>query len=89
VFLIIATQNLPYDYYTLLRFVVCGVSAYGAYLFYSIGKQTWVWIFIVIAVLFNPFAPIYLSKATWVFIDLIVALVYIVSLFFLKRDLKA
>ena len=31
VLLLVAVADLPYDYYTLLRFVVCPVSAFGAY----------------------------------------------------------
>ena len=80
VLLIAATQNLPYDYYTLLRFIVTGVSAYGIYFAYQHKKQIWLWVFIIIAVLFNPISPIYLDKAIWVFIDYIVAAVFFVSL---------
>ena len=80
--LIFAVGRLPYDYYTLLRFVVCGVSAYGVYCAVEIvGENGWAWFFGVVAVLFNPLLPIYLKKDTWAFIDLGVALLLVVSLF--------
>jgi hypothetical protein len=39
----------------------------------------------VIAILFNPIAPVYLDKGTWVVIDLIVAALFLISIFKIKR----
>jgi hypothetical protein len=32
-------------------------------------RIAWTWIFGVLAVLFNPIAPVYLQRATWQIID--------------------
>jgi len=74
----------PYGYYTFLRVVICASSAYMAYLGFDRGKEGWGWIFGIIAVLFNPLVPIYLTKEIWVVIDVIVAGVFLVSIFTLK-----
>ncbi len=79
-----AMADNPYAYYQMLRWVVCGVGAYCAYLAYEEKRNTWAWIFGVTAVLFNPIAPIYLERETWVFIDLGVAAMFFVSLFSFK-----
>jgi len=52
----------PYGYYQLLRFVVCGVSVYVAYVAYKWQKIWATWLFGIIAVLFNPIIPIHLSR---------------------------
>jgi len=85
IMLIFAVGRLPYDYYTLLRFIVCGVTAYGVYCAVEIaGKNGWAWAFGAVAVLFNPIFPIYLKKDTWAPIDLGVALFLFISLFLFK-----
>jgi hypothetical protein len=87
IILIVALERLPYGYYTLLRFLVCGVTAYGAYL--SVGelnKTGWAWSFGVLAVLFNPFVPIHLNRGAWAVIDIAVALFLLVSLAFVKTS---
>ena len=60
--LLLALAPLPYGYYTLLRLVVCGVGAYGASLAYGLGKQGWVLILGLIALLFNPLVPVHLES---------------------------
>ncbi len=44
------------------------------------------WTMGFIALLFNPIMPIYLDKMLWSLIDLIVAVIFIVSIFILKRN---
>lgn len=87
IMLFLALGRLPYGYYTLLRFVVCGTTAYGAYLASTEQKKpAWVWTFGIIAVLFNPFIPIHLTRDIWAVIDVAVALLLIVSLLFLRES---
>jgi hypothetical protein len=74
----------PYDYYTLLRFVVCSTTAYGTFLAVRFKQITWAWIFGIVAVLFNPIFPIHLEKSTWGIIDVVVALLLIVSIFLFR-----
>lgn len=70
-FIFIAVLQLPYGYYEVLRFVVClGVVFIVAKEWNSLDTTTKV-ILVVIAILFNPFSPIYLSKMIWLVIDLI------------------
>ena len=78
-------DGLPYGYFTFLRFVVCAVGAYLAYLIYEENKKSlWVWAFSGIAVLFNPIIPIYLQREQWTTIDLIVGVFLILSIFLVK-----
>ena len=83
--LFLALGQLPYGFYKILRFVVCGVGAYGAYFSKNLEKIGWAWTFGIIAVLFNPLIPVHLDRPTWAIIDVIVAVVIIVSLFLLRK----
>lgn len=73
ILLFLAVFSLPYDYYTLLRVTVF-ISA-----LYIMGqnKNEWLYIFLGIAILFNPIIPIYLSKGIWIPIDITVSILYL------------
>lgn len=82
-------HGLPYGYFTLMRFVVCAVTAYLTYLAYEKNNESlWVWIFGFIAVLFNPIIIIHLTRMQWRPIDLIVGVFLVVSLFVFKINKK-
>lgn len=57
------------DFYTLLRWVCCAVFAYSAFTAFQMKRAAWAWIFAILAVLFNPLAPVYLQRTTWQVID--------------------
>lgn len=66
----------PYGYYTLLRWFTTGIAVYYAYLIYTTQKEkiAWFWGLAIVAILFNPIAPIYLyDKIIWNIIDIVVA----------------
>jgi arginine exporter protein ArgO len=67
-----------------LRWVVTGVAIYYAYFLYTVytEKVAWFWGLVIVAILFNPIAPIYLyNKGLWNIIDVVVA-VFLISLIF-------
>ena len=76
-----ALGSWPYGYYQILRWIICVSSAYLAYFYHKSSKATWAWIFGIIAVLFNPILPIYLTKEIWHPINIIVATIFFISLF--------
>lgn len=80
-----ALTDLPYGYYQLLRFVVCGVSVYVAYTAYDWQKMWVMWLFGLIAVLFNPLIPIHLSREIWQPIDAVCALLFATVAFLLRK----
>jgi hypothetical protein len=81
----IALLKLPYGYYILLRWVVCGVGLLCAYISYEIEKNTWVVLFGIIALLFNPIIPIHLNKEIWSIINVAVVLVIFISFFVINK----
>jgi len=85
IMLLLALADWPYGYYQLLRFVVCGVSVYVAYTAYTWQKIWAVWLFGLIALLFNPLITIHLPKEIWQPIDFICAMLFIYVLLALKK----
>lgn len=91
-FLLLGIADLPIGYYTFLRIVVFISSclvAIGCYV--QNDKISFgVILFAVIALLFNPFCPIYLrDKETWSVIDAIVGVIYLgVGIFATINDKK-
>jgi len=78
--LVIALLPNPYVYYQFLRWVVCLVSAYFAYVYFGKEQNKWGWSFIAIAVIFNPIVPFYLSRGSWGFIDIGAAILMLWSI---------
>ena len=73
--------DMPYGFYQFVRFV--GLVGFGilAYQANSTGKQNQVIIYIILAVLFQPFIKISLGRELWNIVDVIVAIALIISLF--------
>lgn len=78
--LFIGVLNLPYGYYTFLRIVVFISSLYLAYKYHKNKLELWLWVFLIIAILFNPIIPIYLSKTTWVYLDIMVGCLFLLPI---------
>ena len=78
--LIGAMGHHPYDYYTIMRWVVCGVSAFGAFQAVQSGKSGWAWLLAILALTFNPLIPVHLKRGTWAYIDPAVAALLLISI---------
>jgi hypothetical protein len=77
--LAIAVLPLPYGYYQLLRLVATGVFAWAALVALQRGSTGYGFGFAVLALLFNPVLPVYLSKAIWAPIDVGAALALVLA----------
>ena len=77
--------DMPYGFFQFVRFaslIGFGILAYHAN---SNSKQTEVIIYIILAVLFQPFIKISLGRELWNIVDVIVAVALLISLF-LRKD---
>lgn len=77
--------RLPYGFYTFLRIVVCGTSAYLAWFTWTRRERGWCLIFVVQTALFNPFIQIHLTRAEWRPVDILAAGVFAVWVAFALR----
>jgi len=79
IILIIGFGNNPYSYYQFERWAILIIGGYLAYLAYKNKDVVWVWVFGIIAILFNPIVPFYMARSTWQFFDLVAAILFLVS----------
>ena len=86
--LFLAMLDLSYGYYTLLRWIVTASAIFLAWMAYNAKKTFWLFSMGIVALLFNPIAPIHLDKETWVIIDPIVAGLFLISMFIKTNERK-
>lgn len=78
------SRSNPYGYYILLRWIVCGTAAYGTFKAVEL-ESGWVWTLGIIALLFNPILPVYLSREIWAPIDVTTGIIFIAFLFSIRK----
>ena len=76
--------NFPYVYFQLTNWFVAGAALMTARQAHQQVRTVLMWLFIFIAVVFNPIAPLYLSKYVWQIADILVILLFIISFNFIK-----
>ncbi len=77
-----AADLLPYAYFQLLNWVVAGASVAIACQAYTAKKAFILWLFMIVAVVFNPLAPLYFRQDVWRVADLVAALIFAATFFF-------
>jgi hypothetical protein len=80
VLLLIALGQHPYGYYTFLRWAVTAAAVVVASVAWKSTMQWVTWPFVAIAILFNPIAPIYLTRQHWRPVDVICAVAFLATL---------
>ncbi len=79
ILLLLCLLHLPYGYYQLIRIIGMFGFGYLAYQANQSKKETEVFIYIGLIILFQPFFKIALGRSLWNLIDLAVAIGLIVS----------
>ena len=80
VLLFFALLPLPYGYYILLRFTVCFGSIYEIITNPTLNKDT-IFIFIAIAVLYNPIIKMPLGRSIWMIVNVLTAIYFAYQLY--------
>ncbi len=75
----IALGRLPYGYYMLLRVVVLAAAILVAIMIYQRDRAftAWAALFVVAAIVFNPFVPLPLTRGIWSILNLAAASLFI------------
>ncbi len=85
VFLLGALAPWPYGYFVFLRWVVCFAALMVAFRAHEIERLWALWTFGLVALLFNPLIPIYLTRELWAPIDLLTAVLFAVAIASLRE----
>lgn len=74
---------IEYSYYIFLRIIVSISAIYMIYRYYKIykTKSVFIFLFMVIAIIFNPIIMFKSTKSVWKIIDFITAIIFIFPLF--------
>ena len=82
--LLICTLPMPYEYYTIVRFIAMIILGYMAFNFYQNEKHILSITASSLALLFQPFFKIYLNKDVWNIVDIIVA-IGLIALWYINK----
>ena len=85
IMLLIALAQNPYGYYILLRWVICAICFYYAFVAYKEKNIPWALTFGVGAAIYNPIFPLHLGRQVWSVVNIISVIVIVTSLFALRR----
>lgn len=84
-FVLGALAPVPYfAYYQLMNWVVVGAALMTAWQAYKQNSVWIVWLFVLVAVVFNPVAPLYFRADVWQAADITVAALFVISFFLVK-----
>ncbi|SKC06597.1 hypothetical protein SAMN05660477_02765 [Soonwooa buanensis] len=78
---ILCLAKMPYGYYELVRFLALTGFAFLAYDAKNNKNETLMIVYILLAILFQPFFKIALGRTIWNFVDFIVAVFLVLTLF--------
>src|SRR5262249_33947469 len=85
-----AVERHPYRFYTLLRWICCPVFAYSAFVAHEKNRMLWVWVFGILAGLYNPIFHVHLDRNTWTNVNwLTVAGLVVAALIFWRPSSKS
>jgi len=80
VLLLVCLADMPYGYYQLVRFVAMVAFGWLAYESYKENRETQVFIYIALTLLFQPLFKIALGREIWNIVDVLVALGLLASI---------
>lgn len=90
VLLLLCLADMPYGFYTLVRFTAAAAFVYLSYDYFKSKQDGMGFIFAALALLFQPFYKFALGRSLWNVVDIIVAvgLIYLIINAFGKKKRK-
>ena len=76
----------PYTYYTLLRWVTCGLCEFLAMRAHERELTGWTWVLAGTALLYNPIGTVHLNREIWSFVNVATVAVLVLSVKALRPD---
>lgn len=80
-----AMFTLPYAFYQFMNWAVVIASIMIVKQSYKMQKSLPMWLFALVAIVFNPIAPIYLSAFAWQIVDIAAVVLFLISLFLMRE----
>lgn len=86
--LLLCLFDMPYGFYSFVRFAAAAAFCYFAYNAHESGNQDRMILFIILAILFQPFFKIPLGRVIWNIVDVVVAAFLVYLLYKHVKDSK-
>nr|WP_282179754.1 DUF6804 family protein [Maribacter stanieri] len=86
--LFLCLLNMPYGYFQLVRFLALAGFSFLAYKANDEDKSEQVFIYIALALLFQPFYKIALGRELWNIVDVVVGVGLLISIFIKNKKIK-
>lgn len=86
--LLLCLADMPYGYFNLVRFLAPIGFGYLAYCENQEKKDSATFIYVILAILFQPIIKIGLGRTMWNVVDVVVAVGLLISLFYTKKESK-
>ncbi|MGF1566382.1 MAG: DUF6804 family protein [Flavobacteriales bacterium] len=84
VLLLLCLFDMPYGFYQFVRFTATAGFAYLAWVSYEKDEKNMMFVFIILAALFQPFIKVALGRTIWNIVDVVAAAGLIIMAF--KRN---
>ena len=88
VILLLCLFDMPYGYYSFVRFAATAAFCYLAFKENQIGNNNKVILFIILAALFQPLVKVPLGRTIWNIVDVLVAAYLLYSLLKIVKEKK-
>ena len=85
ILLLLCLLKLPYGYYQLVRFLALVGFGFLAYQAHQQENLTGAFIYVVLALLFQPFFKVALGREIWNIVDVVVGAGLLISLFYSSK----
>lgn len=73
--------DMPYGYYQLVRFTAMGVFGYLAFISFERHERAAGYVYVLLALLFQPFFKVALGRELWNVVDVVVGVGLVMTLF--------
>ena len=83
-YLAVSVVTVPFAYYQFMNWIVVGASLVTALQASKQGKMFLMWVFVLVAVVFNPVAPMYFRADVWPIVDAVAGALFVISFIFLR-----
>lgn len=78
----------PYGYYSVMRWILCATFIYIAVKSHEQQRQVWIWVWGVLAGIYNPIVPVRATREFWEIINIVTIVIVIVGVIrFRSREL--
>jgi hypothetical protein len=81
--------KVPYAFYTAMKFIIMCTTGFSAYILYTNNVRELSYILGILALLFNPIFPIYLTRTFWMFVDIIAITLLIYAILKIRKKSDA